>query len=170
MYAQLVKILKPFLSEKAIFKHGFNISPMYRRSRGKVTDVSDGLMTIDIKIPLNYKNRNYAGSMFGGSMFSATDPIYMVQLLQILGQDYVVWDKSAIIKYKRPAKETVYASFNFSKEEVEKIKSDVAISNEINLVKKVNLTNKDASVVFAALEKTIYIADKKYYKFKKKKK
>jgi hypothetical protein len=31
--------------------------------------------------------------MFKGNVLSATDPIYMIQLLQILDDHYVVWDK-----------------------------------------------------------------------------
>ncbi|WP_235270985.1 PaaI family thioesterase [Flavobacterium sp. 316] len=84
----------------------FNISPMYRRSCGKIFFVSDDLHVVKIKIPLTYKNKNYVGSMFGGSLFSATDPIYMIQLMQILGKEYVVWDKSTEIRFKRP----VYAN------------------------------------------------------------
>ena len=49
--------------------------------------------------------------MFGGSMFSAMDPLAMVALIHSLGEDYVVWDKSASIQYKRPANQ--HAKFTF---------------------------------------------------------
>ena len=100
MYRTLTNIAKRFFSDAQIYKYGFNWSPMYRRSTGKVIEVSEDLLYIKVKIPLNWKNRNFVGSIFGGSMLSATDPIYMIQLLKILGDDYVVWDKSATIKYK----------------------------------------------------------------------
>ena len=87
---------------------------MYRRSTGKIIEVSNDLHRVKIKLPLSYKNKNYVGAIFGGSMLSATDPIYMIQLMQILDDSYVVWDKAASIKYKRPAKETLYGEFNFS--------------------------------------------------------
>ena len=95
MYQTLSKIGTKLFSQSALFKYGFNYSPMYKRSTGKIYFVSEDLMTIKVKIPISWKNRNYANSIFGGSMFSAVDPIYMVQLLNILGEDYVVWDKSA---------------------------------------------------------------------------
>tara|TARA_B110000240_G_C13483785_1_gene446463 strand:+ start:476 stop:664 length:189 start_codon:yes stop_codon:yes gene_type:complete len=60
---------------------------------------------VKVRIKLSYKNSNYVGSIFGGSLLSATDPILMVQLINILGNKHVVWDKAAAIKFKRLAKE-----------------------------------------------------------------
>ena len=170
MYAQIAKFLKPHIKKSTLFRYGFNISPMYRRSTGRVYFVSEDLLTVKIKIPLSIKNRNYVGSIFGGSLFSATDPIYMVQLINILGDDYIVWDKSAGIRYKRPAKETVYAEFNFTEEEIERIKKDAQEKGELEIIKELNITNKEGTVVFSELVKQLYIADKKFYKQKRKEK
>lgn len=165
MYQAAVKILQKFFKPKTIFKYGFNISPMYRRTTGKLTFVSDDLLTVTIEIPLNYKNKNYVGAIFGGSLYAATDPVYMVQLINILDSNYVVWDKAACIKYKAPAKEKVYASFTFTEEEIKNIKNSVSLENEINLQKKLNITTKKG-VVIAELDKTIYIASKEFYRKK----
>lgn len=170
MYAQIQKVLEKFMGKASIYKYGFNLSPMYRRSTGRIIAVSDDLYSVTIRIKLSYKNSNYVGSIFGGSLFSATDPIFMIQLLNILDENYVVWDKAASIKFKRPARETCYADFIFTNEEIEKIKTDVSEHHEIDLEKHIQLTNKDGSIVFAVVSKTMYIADKKYYKEKQKKK
>jgi acyl-coenzyme A thioesterase PaaI-like protein len=170
MYAQIQKVLEKFMGKASIYKYGFNLSPMYRRSTGRIIAVSDDLYSVKIRIKLSYKNSNYVGSIFGGSLFSATDPIFMIQLLNILDDNYVVWDKAASIKFKRPAREACYVDFIFTKDEIEKIKTDVANHNEIDLVKHIQLTNKDKSIVFAEVSKTVYIADKKYYKQKQKNK
>ncbi|TYA74066.1 DUF4442 domain-containing protein [Seonamhaeicola marinus] len=169
MYQKLTKLLKRFFSDAQIYKYGFNWSSMYRRSTGKVIEVSEDLHFVKIKIPISFKNRNYVGSIFGGSLFSATDPLYMIQLLNILGDEYVVWDKAATIKYKRPAKQDVFAEFIFSKEEIELIKNDVAEKNEIDIIKKLNIVSNDGTVI-SELEKTIYVANKAYYKEKRKQK
>lgn len=166
MYKLAFNFLKHFFSEATLFKYGFNISPMYRRSVGKLVYVSKNLHEVDIKIPLNYKNRNYVGAIFGGSMLSATDPIYMIQLMNILGDEYVVWDKAASIKYKRPARETVHVNFSFSEGEIAEIKKQVAIQKELDYRKKALITNSDTSVVYAEVNKTIYIAQKQHYKEK----
>ena len=170
MYATISNFLKRFFKQSTIFKYGFNISPMYRRSTGKINYVSEDLLKAQVKIPITYKNKNYVGSIFGGSLFSATDPVFMIQLMNILGNDYVVWDKSAEIKFKRPAKENSYVDFVFSKEEIVEIKERVRKEKEIDLQKEIKITNKDASKVYAEVSKIIYIADKNYYKNKRKKK
>lgn len=168
MYATIGKFLEKFFKKSTIFRYGFNISPMYRRSTGRIVAVSDDLLEVHIRIPLSYKNTNYVGSIFGGSLFSATDPVYMVQLINILGGAYVVWDKESTIKFKRPAKEQVYARFVFTDDEIEKIKQEVAQKNEIDIHKQVYITNKDKSAVIAEVSKTIYVADKNYFKEKRK--
>lgn len=170
MYATLTKYLTKVFKKKTIFKYGFNISPMYRRSTGRITEVSEDILTVRIKIPLSYKNSNYVGSIFGGSLFSATDPVYMVQLINILGNDYVVWDKESTIKFRRPAKETVYAQFQFLPEEIENIKNAILEKKEIDLVKDLIITNKEGSTVIAEVSKVIYVADKAYFKNKRRKK
>ena len=139
---------------------------MYRRTTGKVISVEPNYMRVEIRIPLSYKNKNYVGTIFGGSLFAATDPIYMVQLIQIMGRDYVVWDKSSSVKFKRPASTDAYAVFEFTPDEIEQMKSEVAEKKEIDLIKPVYLKSKDGKV-FCEIEKTMYVADKKFYKEKK---
>ncbi|APG64334.1 DUF4442 domain-containing protein [Tenacibaculum todarodis] len=170
MYATISNLLNKFFKPSTIFQKGFNLSPMYRRSTGRIIETSDDLLNVKVKIPISYKNKNYVGSIFGGSLFSATDPILMIQLMQILGDKYVVWDKSANIKFKRPAKENSYIDFNLSEDEITSIKNQVKEEKEIDLVKEILITNKEKTTVFAEVSKTIYIADKSYYKTKRKKK
>lgn len=165
MYKQAIHFLKRFFTEAQIYKYGLNLSPMYRRTTAKIIEVSDDLHYVKIKISLNHKNRNYAGSIFGGSLFAATDPIYLIQLLQILGDDYVVWDKAACIKYKRPARETIYGEFIFSAEDIKRIKDDLENQNEIDIVKTMHLIN-NKSKIFAEVTKTVYVAKKEFYKEK----
>lgn len=167
MYQTLTKIGKKFFSDATIFKVGFNISPMYRRSTGRIVHVTKDLLKAEVRISLSYKNRNYVGSIYGGSLFSATDPIFMIQLINILGSKYVVWDQSAEIKYKRPARKTAYATFEFTKEEIEGIKKQIADQKEMSLVKKLNIISEKGDV-YCELSKTIYIADKSYFKEKRK--
>jgi len=169
-YQKLTAFGKRFVSYNVLFKYGFNLSPMYRRSTGSILAVSKDLSRITIKIPISWKNKNYVGTIFGGSMFSAVDPIPMVQLINLIGDDYVVWDKSATIKFKRPAKETLYAEFVFDKEELEIIKKRVETENEIEITKETVLTNKDRTTEFCIVQKTIYVADKDFYKQKRRRK
>ncbi len=165
MYRQITSVLKRLAPRSALFKHGFNTSPMYRRSTGRVVAVSDDLHRVEVQIPLSWRNRNYVGTMFGGSMLSATDPIYMIQLLQILGDEFIVWDKSVELRFRRPAKTDVVARFAFEPDEVAKIREDARRRGEIDWNKPLELRDKSGNVV-ASGTKTLYVATKAHRKAK----
>ncbi|MGO4921243.1 PaaI family thioesterase [Maribacter spongiicola] len=170
VYQKVEALASKVFKKNTIFRYGFNLSPMYKRSTAKLIEVSEDLLHVKIIVPLSYKNKNYVNSIFGGSMFSAVDPIPMIQLLSIMGNDYVVWDKSAEIFFKKPAKENLYADFDFSENELAEIRAQVAEKKEIDIIKITQLTNKEKSQVFCEVRKTIYIADKAYFKQKRQKK
>ena len=169
IYKKIGDLGSKFIGQDKLFKYGFNLSPMYKRSTAKITTVSKDLLKVTIKLPISYKNKNYVNSIFGGSLFSAVDPIPMVQLMGIIGDDYIVWDKSAEIFFKKPAKENLYAEFTYTTEEIEDIKSKVIKENEIEVLKTIVLTNKDKTIVYCEIRKNIYVADKSFYKEKRKK-
>ena len=166
IYKKFIAIATTLFGRNKAFKYGFNISPMYRRSTAKILSISKDMLCVTIKLPISYKNKNYVNSIFGGSMFSATDPIAMTQLITILGDNYVVWDKSSEIFFKRPAKENIYATFLFTENEIKNIKQRVATEKEITVTKIISLTSKDKTITFCEVHKVIYIASKAYYKEK----
>ena len=165
-YQKIIAVATLIIGRNHAFKYGFNISPMYRRSTAKILSISKDMLSIAIKLPISYKNKNYVNSIFGGSMFSATDPIAMTQLISILGDNYVVWDKSSEIFFKRPAKENLYATFTFTKDEIQAIKDSVAKEKEITITKIISLTSKDSTITYCEVHKVIYIASKAFYKEK----
>ncbi|MEP2240279.1 MAG: DUF4442 domain-containing protein [Maribacter sp.] len=170
VYQKVEALASKVFNKNTIFRLGFNLSPMYRRSTAKIIEVSENLLHVKIILPISYKNKNYVNSIFGGSMFAAVDPIPMIQLLSIMGNDYVVWDKSAEIFFKKPAKENLYADFDFTVKELADIKEQVANKKEIDIIKNTQLTNKEKTIVFCEVKKTIYIANKDYFKQKQKNK
>jgi len=105
--------------------------------------------------------------MFGGSMFSSVDPFPMVQLMNLIGDDYVVWDKSAEIKFRRPGNQSLYAELTYSDEELDEIKSRVKEEKEIKFQKVTLLTDRTGDKVFCEVIKNLYIADKEFYKQKR---
>ena len=169
-YQKLAKLASKFMSKSTLMKLGFNLSPMYRRTSAKVTYISKDFLKIAIKLPFSYKNANYVNTIFGGSMFSAVDPFPMTQLMNLIGDDYVVWDKAAEIFFRRPAKEDLYAEFTYTLEEVAEIKQKANDNNEFEIVKSTQLTNKDKSIIFCEVRKRVYIANKTFFKNKRTKK
>lgn len=168
LYQKIAEVGPKFIGKNKVFKLGFNYSPMYRRSTAKITHVSEDLLKIKIKIPISYRNKNYVSSIFGGSMFSAVDPIPMVQLINLLENNYIVWDKSAEIFFRSPAREDLYAEFTYTTEELEQIRKKVEQDNELDIIKTTYLTNKQKTEVYCEVRKKIYISAKSYYKEKKK--
>jgi len=138
---------------------GFNFFPAYRGSGGRLTYIADDFHEIHVKLPLSWRTRNYVGTIYGGSMYGAVDPLYMVMLIKILGSDYVVWDKAATIRFKRPGRETLFAKFNVTPEEIAEIKQELTRTKSIERVYLIKLMNK-AGNVHAEVEKKIYIASR----------
>ncbi len=52
-----------------------------------------------LELPLSWRTRNYMGTIFGGSIYSAVDPIYLLMLIRRLAPDFIVWDKAARIEF-----------------------------------------------------------------------
>jgi len=143
-----------------LFRWKFNLFPAYRGSGGRVTYISDDFMEVRVKIPLWRRTRNYVGTIYGGSMYSAIDPIYMLMLIQILGPDYIVWDKAAKIRFRRPGKSTLFAHFLLTTNEVNEIKRLAENAKSVDRIYDLELVD-DKGKVHAQIEKTLYIARKK---------
>src|SRR5918997_1026498 len=138
----------------------FNLFPAYRGTGGRVTYISADVREIHVRLPLNWRTRNYVGTIFGGSIYAALDPIYMIMLIKALGPDYVVWDKSARVHFKRPGRSTLHARFLLDEEELRAIMSGLEHARSLDRVYSVDLTDADGRV-HATVEKTIYIRRKK---------
>lgn len=149
--------------KSTIYRIGFNFFPAYRRTGGRIYFLSADWRDIHISLGLTWKTKNYVGSVFGGSIYGALDPIYMIQLINILGKDYVVWDKAASIKFLKPIKKKVFARFLISDEILSEIKSKVE-SDKKCTVDLVTDFQDENGIKYAEVTKTLYIADKEYYK------
>jgi acyl-coenzyme A thioesterase PaaI-like protein len=112
-----------------------------------------------LDVPLNWRTRNYVGTIFGGSMYGAVDPVYMLMLIKNLGPGYEIWDKEATIRFKKPGRSTLHARFTLDKEELRRIREELGRVGSIDRVYVVDLTD-DEGTVCATVEKTIHIRRK----------
>lgn len=135
----------------------FNLFPAYRGSGARVLFISEDYREIRIKIPLNWRTRNYVGTIYGGSMYAGIDPIYMLMLIKNLGKNYVVWDKAATIRFKRPGRETLFADFVITDDELSEIKKLLENRKSVDRIYNVELKDKNGKV-HCFIEKTLYIA------------
>lgn len=147
------------LSSKS-FRWMFNLFPAYRGTGGRVTYIADDWHEVRIKLPLNWRTRNYVGTIYGGSIYASIDPIYMLMLMKILGPDYIVWDKAAKVRFRKPGRETLYAEFLLSDDEIAEIKRLAENERSIDRIYDLELKDKNG-VVHAEIEKTLYIARKR---------
>ncbi len=135
---------------------GFNFFPAFRGTGARVTYMSDDWREVHVRLPLSWRTRNYVGTIFGGSLYGAVDPHYMIMLIKILGPDYVVWDRAATIRFKKPGRGTLYARFVISEEEIAEIRRLLETVPSIDRVYRVELTDAEG-VVHAEVDKTVYI-------------
>ncbi|MGH9795721.1 MAG: DUF4442 domain-containing protein [Candidatus Acidiferrales bacterium] len=139
-----------------LWRCGFNFFPAYRGTGGRVTYIAGDWREVRIKLPLNRRTRNYVGTMFGGSLYGAVDPFYMIMLIKLLGPDYIVWDKAAAIRFRKPGRGTLYARFLIAEEELAAIRAALAIQPSVDRRYQVELADA-AGVVHATVEKTVYV-------------
>jgi hypothetical protein len=136
-----------------------NFFPAYRGTGARITYIAGDWREVHIKLPLNWRTRNYVGTIFGGSVYGAVDPIYMVMLIQILGPAYVVWDKGATIQFKRPGRSTLHACFSLDAPEIDAIKAELLARSAIERNYQVDLIDADG-VIHASVTKTLHIRRK----------
>ncbi|ELY40478.1 DUF4442 domain-containing protein [Natronorubrum tibetense] len=142
-----------------LYKLGFNLFPAYRGTGGRVTYIAPDWQEIRIKVPHNWRTRNYVGTTFGGSLYGAIDPFYMMMLLKTLGDGYVVWDKEADIRFKKPGTETLYARFRLTDEELEAIRAELSTDGTESIDRHYTVDLVDAAgTVHATVRKTIHIS------------
>jgi len=84
-----------------------------------VKKIYKGFTGIDVKINRSLFTTNLGNSIFGGTIFSATDPFYALlfgQLMQRKGFKITVWLKSAEIEYIKPGRTDLHYSIQISEE------------------------------------------------------
>ncbi len=144
---------------------GFNLHPAFRGTGGRVEHVAHDLSHIRIRLPLSWRTKNVVGSLYGGSLFAVTDGVHPMMLMAALGDGFIVWDKAASIRYKKPGYSTLYADFLLDAGEVAKIKKSLLQNPELDRTYLVELKDEHGTV-HTVVERTVYIADKNYYRQK----
>src|SRR5215471_1742481 len=95
-----------------------NIYPPYFFSQTRVKYIAPDWREIIVELPKTLLTRNYVGTTFGGSLYAASDPFFMLMLIKILGiKDHIVWDKGAKIDFKRPARSKITYHFVITEED-----------------------------------------------------
>lgn len=138
----------------------YNLWPCYWGTGVRLKYIAKDFREIRLEVPLNWRTRNYVGTVFGGSIYGAVDPIYMLMLIKNLGPGYEIWDKAASIRFRKPGRSTLYARFTLDEQEIRRIQEELTKAGSTDRIYTVDLTDHDGTAC-ATVEKTIYIRRKK---------
>lgn len=138
----------------------YSLLPSYRGSGGWITHLSADWREVRVKLPRNFWTRNYVGTTYCGSMYAAVAPFYMAMIALNLGPDYLVWDKTVTIHFRKPGDTTLYAAFQLTQADLDSIRADLEGKRSIERVYNVNLTGA-AGEVYVSFEEVIYIRRKR---------
>jgi hypothetical protein len=126
----------------------------------RVKHIASDMKAVDVEMKLRFWNANYVGTHFGGSLFAMTDPFYMLMLMANLGRDYIVWDKAATIRYRKPGKGTVRAEFRLSDVQIDDVREKLKTLPKYEPVFSVEVKD-EAGAVIAEVEKVLHVRLKK---------
>ena len=114
---------------------------------------------VDVEMKLRFWNRNYVGTHYGGSLYSMADPFYMLMLMENLGRDYIVWDKAASIRFRKPGKGRVRAEFRLTDAQLDDIRDKLKIQEKYEPTFVVEVKDEAGDVV-AEVQKVLHVRRK----------
>lgn len=136
-----------------------NLWPPFLGAGIRVKRIAPGWREVDVEMKLRRWNRNYVGTHYGGSLYSMTDPWLMLMLIENLGREYIVWDKSASIRFRRPGTGTVRASFQLFEEQIQEIRDALETAEKVDRTFVVEVKDEPGTVI-AEVQKLIHVKKK----------
>ena len=160
MFAKFMGKLSSSISA-GVLARAWSLWAPFRGAKISVDYISEDYKQVDVSMKLGIKNRNIVGTHFGGSLYAMTDPFYMVMLMKILGNEFIVWDKSANIKFKKPGKSKVRAHYRLTDDDIKSILARIESEERATCLweKKVEVLDEQDEVV-AEVDKIVYIKKK----------
>jgi hypothetical protein len=149
---------------KRLFKQNlklmFNLWPPLMGAGIRIKRIQPDWKEVDVEMKLRRWNANYVGTHYGGSLYSMTDPFYMVMFIEILGRDYIVWDKSASIRFRRPGRGTVFAKFRITDGQIAEIREALKTEEKVDREFSVDVKSADGEII-AEVKKLLQFRKKK---------
>jgi acyl-coenzyme A thioesterase PaaI-like protein len=133
-----------------------NLWPPFLGAGIRVVHIAPDMKTADVEMKLRWWNANYVGTHFGGSLFAMTDAFYMLMLMANLGSDYIVWDKAASIRYRKPGRGTVRAEFRLSDAALDDIREKLKTLPKYEPLFRVEVKDEQGTMI-AEVEKVLHV-------------
>ena len=151
----LLKLLGGYNDSRSL-RRAVNFWPPFLGAGIRVKHIASDMKAVEVEMKLSWWNANYVGTHFGGSLFAMTDAFYMLMLMANLGADYVVWDKAASIRYRKPGKGTVRAEFRLRDTDLDDIREKLKTLPKYERNFQVEVKNEQG-IVIAEVEKLLYV-------------
>jgi hypothetical protein len=136
-----------------------NLWPPFLGAGIRVRRLQPDWKLVEVEMKLRFWNANFVGTHYGGSLYSMTDPFYMLMLIANLGADYIVWDKAASIRFRKPGKGKMLASFRLSDEQVQSIRQQLQTQEKVEPVFLVEVRDERGELV-AEVQKILHVRKK----------
>ena len=146
-------------SQTHALRRGVNLWPPFLGMGIRVQRIAPDMKSIDVEMKLRWWNANYVGTQFGGSLFAMTDPFYMLMLMANLGRDYIIWDKAASIRYRKPGKGAVRAEFRLTDAQLDDIREKLTTLPKYEPTFKVEVKDQQGTVI-AEVDKLLHVRRK----------
>ena len=116
----------------------------------RITHIADDWSRGRLELKLNRFIANMHGAAFGGSLFSMTDVLFGVLVMQRLGTDkYEAWTRTGSFEYIRPGSRGTYLEVEVSDELIERIlaETDGGFSTVVSYTSVIRDKNGDRKSV-----------------------
>jgi hypothetical protein len=143
-----------------LFRLMINLYPPYLGAGIRIKYISKDWMELHTSMSLRWYNKNAVGTHFGGSLYSMVDPHLMLLLIQLLGKEYWVWDKSAEIEFKKASNKKVTSKIKVSSNDLEEIKRHTENGEKYLHEFMIEIKDADNDLV-AKVRKILYVRKKK---------
>lgn len=141
------------------FRWMTNLWPCYRGTGGRVTFIAADWSEVRVRLKLSWRTRNYVGTIFGGSLYASVDPFFMIMLLKRLGPGFIVWDKAASIRFRKPGKGSLSTVMRLDDAELDEVRRLMETEAKLDRTFRVNLVDRDG-VIHVEVDKVVQIRRK----------
>lgn len=127
-----------------------------------IKNILEGFRGVDVKISKSFLNINTNRTVFGGTIFSALDPLYPILMDQIFKSKginkTVAWLKSAKIEYRKPGTTNLSFAIRLQEDEIDEALATIRTTGRVIKVFKTEVYDT-AKTLIAVSYNEIYIRD-----------
>ncbi|WP_315898394.1 DUF4442 domain-containing protein [Mucilaginibacter achroorhodeus] len=116
---------------------------------------------VEVKVFKSILNKNYNGTIFGGTIFAAADPFLPVlfdRVLQSSERKLRIWSKSSQINFLKPAKTTLHFSVTLTDEYINDAIQQLQLCGKYEKPFTIEILNSNNEIC-ASLSNEVYIRD-----------